>query len=55
MLIALDGKAAGMIGAADPIKDSTAEAIRDLHAQGIKIVMLTGDSHATAQAVANKL
>jgi len=55
MLIAIDGKAAGLIGVADPIKDSTPEAIRDLHAEGIKIVMLTGDSHATAQAVASRL
>ena len=55
MLIAIDGKAAGLIGVADPIKDSTAEAIRDLHAEGIRIVMLTGDSHATAEAVAGKL
>jgi Cu+-exporting ATPase len=55
MLIAIDGKAAGLIGVADPIKDSTAEAIRDLHAEGIKIVMLTGDSHTTAKAVADKL
>ena len=55
MLIAIDGKAAGLIGVADPIKDSTAEAIRDLHAEGMKIVMLTGDSHTTAKAVAGKL
>ena len=55
MLIAIDGKAAGLIGVADPIKDSTAEAIRDLHAEGIRIVMLTGDSHVTAKAVAGKL
>jgi Cu+-exporting ATPase len=55
MLIAIDGKAAGLIGVADPIKDSTAEAIRDLHAEGIRIVMLTGDSHTTAKAVAGKL
>lgn len=55
MLIAIDGKAAGLIGVADPIKDSTPEAIRDLHAEGIKIVMLTGDSRATAEAVASKL
>ena len=48
-------KPAGLIGVADPIKDSTAEAIHDLHAEGIKIVMLTGDSRATAEAVANKL
>lgn len=55
MLIAINGKAAGLIGVADPIKDSTAEAIRDLHAEGIRIVMLTGDSHTTAKAVADKL
>lgn len=55
MLIAVNGKAAGLIGVADTIKDSTPEAIRDLHAEGIKIVMLTGDSHATAKAVASKL
>lgn len=55
MLIAINGKAAGLIGVADPIKESTAEAIRDLHAEGIKIVMITGDSHTTAKAVAGKL
>jgi len=55
MLIAIDGKAAGLIGVADPIKDSTAAAIRDLHAEGIRIVMLTGDSQITARAVAGKL
>ena len=55
MLIAVNGTAAGLIGVADPIKDSTAEAIRDLHAEGITIVMLTGDSHTTAKAVAGKL
>jgi Cu+-exporting ATPase len=53
--IALNGKAAGLIGVADPIKVSTAEAIRDLHAEGIRIVMLTGDSRTTANAVAGKL
>ncbi len=55
MLVAMNGKAAGLIGVADPIKDSTAEAIRDLHAEGIRIVMLTGDSQTTAKAVAGKL
>ena len=55
MLVAINGKAAGMIGVADPIKTSTAEAIRDLHAENIDIVMLTGDSHVTAKAVARKL
>jgi len=55
MLIAIDDKAAGLIAVADPIKDSTAEAIRALHTEGITIVMLTGDSGATAEAVAKKL
>jgi Cu+-exporting ATPase len=55
MFVAIDGRAAGLIGVADPIKGSTAEAIRDLHAEGIRIVMLTGDSRTTAKAVADKL
>jgi len=55
MLIALDGKAAGIVGVMDPIKETTPEAIEQLHAQGIKIVMLTGDNKTTAQAVADKL
>jgi Cu+-exporting ATPase len=55
MFVAIDGRAAGMVGVADPIKDSTAEAIRDLHAEGVKVVMLTGDSRITAEAVAGKL
>lgn len=55
MLIALDGKAAGVVGVMDPIKETTPEAIAQLHTQGIKVVMLTGDNKTTAQAVANKL
>jgi Cu+-exporting ATPase len=55
MLLAVDGRAAGIIGVADPIKTTTAEAIRLLHDEGIQIVMLTGDSSATAEAVAGKL
>jgi len=55
MLIAIDGKAAGMIGVADPIKESSQQAINDLHKAGVTVVMLTGDSKITAQAVANKL
>ena len=55
MLLAIDNKAAGLIGVADPIKDSTPEAIRDLHNEGMKVVMLTGDSRRTAEAVASKL
>ncbi len=55
MLLAIGGKAAGLIGVADPIKETTPEAIRDLHAEGIRVVMLTGDSRKTAEAVAAKL
>ena len=55
MLVSVDGKPAGLVGVADPIKDSTPEAIRDLHAEGIRVVMLTGDSETTARAVASKL
>ncbi|MEN8205183.1 MAG: heavy metal translocating P-type ATPase [Pseudomonadota bacterium] len=55
MFVAIDGSAAGMVGVADPIKDSTPEAIRDLHTEGVVVVMLTGDSRTTAEAVAGKL
>ncbi len=55
MLLAIDNKAAGLIGVADPVKETTPEAIRDLHKEGIRIVMLTGDSRKTAEAVAGKL
>jgi Cu+-exporting ATPase len=55
MLIAIDGRAAGLIGVADPVKQSTPEAIRELHAEGMDIVMLTGDTRATAMAVADQL
>jgi len=55
MLVAVDGKPAGLIGVADPIKPSSVEAIRELRAQGVRIVMLTGDSRTTAEAVARKL
>lgn len=55
IFVAVDMKTAGLIGVADPIKDSTHEAIRLLRNEGIKIVMLTGDSQPTAEAVASKL
>jgi Cu+-exporting ATPase len=55
MLVAVDGTFAGILGVADPIKASTPAAIRALHADGIRIVMLTGDSPITAEAVAKKL
>ncbi|MGR9052118.1 MAG: copper-transporting P-type ATPase [Gammaproteobacteria bacterium] len=55
MFVAVDGKAAGLIGVADPIKASTPAALKALHEEGIKVVMLTGDSRATAEAVARRL
>jgi Cu+-exporting ATPase len=55
MFIAIDGKAAGLIGVADPVKSTTGEAILDLHREGLKVVMLTGDSRTTAMAVASQL
>ena len=55
MFVVIDRMVAGLLGVADPIKQTTAEAIRRLHEQGIRIVMLTGDSHTTAAAVAGKL
>ncbi|HWO41312.1 MAG TPA: copper-translocating P-type ATPase, partial [Candidatus Eisenbacteria bacterium] len=55
MFLAMDGQAAGLIGVADPIKKSTPEAIQTLHKEGVRIVMLTGDSRTTAEAVAKKL
>ena len=55
MFVIVDGKPAGLLGVADPVKESTPEAIRELHQQRIKIVMLTGDSRTTAEAVARKL
>jgi Cu+-exporting ATPase len=51
MFVAVDGKAAGLIGVADPIKATSAEAIKALHKAGLHVVMLTGDAEATAQAV----
>jgi Cu+-exporting ATPase len=55
MFVAIDGKAAGLVGVADPIKESTPEAIKQLHEEKIRIVMMTGDSRTTANAVAAKL
>ncbi|MDD2652102.1 MAG: heavy metal translocating P-type ATPase [Sulfurimonas sp.] len=55
MLVAVGLKAAGFIVVADPIKENTAEAIRNLHVQGIRVVMLTGDNRTTAEIVARKL
>jgi Cu+-exporting ATPase len=55
IFVAIDGKPAGLLGVADPIKASTPEAIDLLHQEGLRIVMLTGDSKTTAQAVARRL
>jgi len=55
MFVAIDGKPAGILAVADPIKATTAEAIKELHALGLKLVMLTGDNRRTATAVAKQL
>ena len=55
MFVAVDGLAAGVIAVSDPIKDTTPEAIKNLHKAGLKVVMLTGDNEITARAVAQKL
>jgi Cu+-exporting ATPase len=55
MFVAVDGKAAGIIGVADPIKVTTREAIRQLHGENIRIIVLTGDNRTTAEAVARDL
>jgi len=55
IFVAVDRRAAGIIAVADPIKESSVEAIRRLHRVGIKIIMLTGDNARTAKAVAEKL
>ena len=55
IFVAVDGIAAGLLAIADPIKETTLEAIRALHAEGIRVVMLTGDTRATADAVAHQL
>jgi Cu+-exporting ATPase len=55
MFVAVNGRAAGLLGVADPIKESAPEAIKLLHQAGLRVVMITGDSRATAQAVARRL
>lgn len=55
LFAAIDGKVAGVIAIADPVKASTPAALEELRAEGIRIVMLTGDNRTTAQAVAKKL
>ncbi len=55
MFVAIERRLAGLLGVADPIKSSTPEAVRSLHADGLRLIMLTGDSRRTAEAVAKKL
>jgi len=55
MYVAIDGKAAGLLGVSDPVKASTPQAVHDLHADGVEMVMLTGDNRSTATAVASTL
>jgi len=55
MLVAVDGRPAGLVAAIDPIKEGAQDAVRQLHAAGLKVVMLTGDAWTTARAVAKKL
>ncbi|GIX21309.1 MAG: copper-translocating P-type ATPase [Gammaproteobacteria bacterium] len=55
MFVVVEGRVAGLIGVADPIKETTPAAVEALHAEGVEIVMLTGDNRTTAEAVARKL
>jgi P-type Cu+ transporter len=55
MFVAIDGRAAGLIGVADPVKENAAEALSTLRAEGVRVVMLTGDNRVTAEAVALRL
>ena len=55
VFIAVDGKAVGFVAVADPVKETTPEAVRRLKAEGIRVVMLTGDNRTTAQAVAERV
>ncbi len=53
--VAADGRPAGLVAVADPVKDTTPAALAGLKAQGIRVVMLTGDNRTTAEAVARRL
>jgi len=55
MFVAIDGRFAGLLGVADPVKPTTLEALKLLHEDGMEVIMLTGDSRATAEAVAAQL
>jgi Cu+-exporting ATPase len=55
VFVVIDGKPGGVLGVADPVKETANQAISELHAEGIRVVMLTGDNRTTAEAVARKL
>jgi Cu+-exporting ATPase len=55
MWVAVDGRAAGVLGAADTVKDGSADAVRALQAEGLRVIMLTGDHEATARAIAEQV
>ncbi len=55
VFVAVDGRIAGLLGIADPVKSEAAQAVRDLRKEGLRVVMLTGDSQTTAEAVARQL
>ena len=55
MFIVVEGRLAGLVSVADPVKDTTPQALKALHAEGLRIVMVTGDSERTAKAVASRL
>ena len=55
MFVSINGRAAGLLGVADPIKDTTEQAIRHLHEEGVRITMLTGDNRTTAEVVGRRL
>ena len=55
MFVVVEGRLAGLVSVADPVKDTTPEALKTLHAEGLRIVMVTGDSERTAKAVAARL
>ncbi len=55
MIVSINGQVAGLLGVADPIKPTTPEALEQLHGEGLRVIMLTGDSRTTAEAVARKL
>jgi P-type Cu+ transporter len=55
MFVVMDGQVSGLLGVADPIKETTKAAVQELQREGIRIVMVTGDSRTTAQSVARKL